>query len=158
MPRFLESALRHEAAKKGFTGKRADRYVFGAMNNLGAVRGNKETAKGREMEKKHMADTKMESSMKKTPFRMTHITHHPDGSHTVEHEPHTKMGKGGAFIERPESTSYSAPDGKQLVAKMTKHLGIGAAPSPKTEEAELEPSEPTGGHEEGEYESDEEGE
>ena len=53
MPKFLERALRGEAAKKGKTGREADRYVYGAMNNIGAMHGNKETPKGREMAKKH---------------------------------------------------------------------------------------------------------
>lgn len=58
MPKFLEDKLRAEAKKKGFTGKRAEQYVFGAMNNMGAMRGNKETAKGAEMQRKH--DEKVE--------------------------------------------------------------------------------------------------
>lgn len=53
MPQFLEAALRHEAAKHGKTGRAADRYVYGAMNHLGAMRGNQETAKGRAMQAKH---------------------------------------------------------------------------------------------------------
>ena len=53
MPNFLESRLRTSATHKGFTGKRADKYVYGAMNNLGAMHGSKETAKGKQMEKKH---------------------------------------------------------------------------------------------------------
>lgn len=57
MPAFLENALKKEAAKKGFTGKRAAKYVYGGMNNIGAMRGNQETAKGRQMELKHMRDT-----------------------------------------------------------------------------------------------------
>ena len=55
MPAFLEARLKAQAAKKGFTGRKADRYVFGAMNNMGAMRGNKETAKGKRMQKKHDA-------------------------------------------------------------------------------------------------------
>lgn len=55
MPAFLEARLKKAAADKGFSGKRADRYVYGAMNNMGAMRGNKETAKGKRMEKKHAA-------------------------------------------------------------------------------------------------------
>ena len=39
MPKFLETKLKSEATKKGFTGKRAARYVYGAMNNMGAMRG-----------------------------------------------------------------------------------------------------------------------
>jgi hypothetical protein len=54
MPAFLEKALEKEAVKKGFSGKRKDKYIYGAMNNMGAMRGNKETAKGKRMEKKHV--------------------------------------------------------------------------------------------------------
>jgi hypothetical protein len=55
MPRFLEEALRRSAAKQGMTGQQADRYTFGAMNNMGAMRGSKTTAKGLAMERKHEA-------------------------------------------------------------------------------------------------------
>lgn len=57
MPRFLEARLKQAAADKGLSGKRADRYVYGAMNNMGAMHGSKETAKGKRMQKKH--DQKM---------------------------------------------------------------------------------------------------
>lgn len=53
MPRFLESQLRSQAAKKGLTGDRADSYVYGTMNSIGAMHGSKTTAKGRAMERKH---------------------------------------------------------------------------------------------------------
>jgi len=55
MPAFLEKKLRAEAAKHGFKGRHADAYVYGAMNNMGAMHGNKETAKGRSMQRKHAA-------------------------------------------------------------------------------------------------------
>lgn len=58
MPEFLESALRHHAKKKGLTGEHADNYVFGALNNLGAMDGSEETPKGRAMQAKHDADMK----------------------------------------------------------------------------------------------------
>lgn len=51
MPQFLEAKLR----KKVPAGVDRDRYVYGAMNNMGAMRGNKETAKGKRMQKKHTA-------------------------------------------------------------------------------------------------------
>lgn len=57
MPAFLEKALAKGANKKGYTGKKKAAYIYGAMNNMGAMRGNKETAKGRQMELKHMRDT-----------------------------------------------------------------------------------------------------
>lgn len=63
MPKFLEDKLKQEASKKGMTGKKADHYVFGAMNNLGAMRGNKETKKGVAMERKHNADLSRRSRL-----------------------------------------------------------------------------------------------
>jgi len=59
MPKFLEDKLKREASAKGFKGKRADHYVYGALNNMGAMHGNKETAHGREMDQKHSRDTIM---------------------------------------------------------------------------------------------------
>lgn len=56
MPKFLEDKLARQAKKKGFTGRRADRYVYGTMNVIGAMRGSEETEKGREMERKHQRD------------------------------------------------------------------------------------------------------
>lgn len=58
MPKFLEDQLRKFAKEKGFSGDRADRYIYGAMNNMGAMKGNKETAKGAAMERKHEKDMK----------------------------------------------------------------------------------------------------
>lgn len=58
MPAFLENRLKSEARKKGFSGRRAARYVYGALNNMGAMKGNRETGKGAAMARKHAADTK----------------------------------------------------------------------------------------------------
>lgn len=58
MPKFLERDLAASAAKKGKTGRAAARYVYGAMNNMGAMHGNRETAKGRQMDRKHAADVR----------------------------------------------------------------------------------------------------
>ncbi len=58
MPRFLEEALRRGAAKHGMSGRRADAYVYGAMNKMGAMHGNKETALGRAMARKHARNMK----------------------------------------------------------------------------------------------------
>ena len=65
MPKFLENRLKAEAARKGFKGKRAAKYVYGAMNNMGAMRGNRETAKGAAMARKHKRDMKSGSGRKK---------------------------------------------------------------------------------------------
>lgn len=58
MPKFLETDLQKEAAKKGLKGRAAARYVYGGMNNLGAMRGNRSTARGRQMDKLHQEDTR----------------------------------------------------------------------------------------------------
>jgi hypothetical protein len=58
MPKFLENALKHEAKKRGLTGRHADAYVYGTLNDLGAMRGDRETAKGRAMTAKHQRDLK----------------------------------------------------------------------------------------------------
>lgn len=58
MPKFLEDKLKSEAAARGKTGRAADAYVYGTMNNMGAMHGNKETKKGMAMDKKHTRDVK----------------------------------------------------------------------------------------------------
>jgi hypothetical protein len=49
MPKFLEDKLKAE-----YPGEKA--APFKIMNKIGAMKGSKETAKGRAMEKKHAAD------------------------------------------------------------------------------------------------------
>lgn len=49
MPAFLEQKLKAEYPNNPSA-------VYGTMNSIGAMRGNKETAKGKAMERKHMAD------------------------------------------------------------------------------------------------------
>lgn len=46
MPKFLEDKLKQEYGNNPAA-------IYGTMNKLGAMKGNKETAKGREMQKKH---------------------------------------------------------------------------------------------------------
>lgn len=48
MPKFLEKKLRAEYGNNPHA-------IYGTMNKIGAMRGNKETAKGRAMEAKHNA-------------------------------------------------------------------------------------------------------
>jgi hypothetical protein len=91
----------------------------------------------------------------KAPFHATHITHHDDGSHTVEHEHHRKAAsKSGAFMERPENESYSVGDGKELMGKLSEHLGIGAAKAAGSQEKELEAAEHEPPHESDEEEEE----
>ena len=49
MPKFLEDKLKSEYGDN-------PRAIYGTMNAIGAMHGNKETPKGRQMEKKHKAD------------------------------------------------------------------------------------------------------
>jgi len=46
MPKFLEDKLKAEYGNDPHA-------IYGTMNKIGAMKGNKETAKGREMEAKH---------------------------------------------------------------------------------------------------------
>ena len=57
MPQFLEAKLRKNVPK----GVDPDRYVYGAMNNMGAMKGSKVTKKGRRMQAKH--DRKMSGKL-----------------------------------------------------------------------------------------------
>lgn len=59
MPNFLERTLRIAAISKGLKGPEADKYVYGALNNMSAMHGNVETPKGHAMDAKHAA--KMET-------------------------------------------------------------------------------------------------
>ncbi len=58
MPKFLEDRLKKEYPNNPGA-------VFGTMNKLGAMKGNKETAKGKAMERKHSADMKRKASAAK---------------------------------------------------------------------------------------------
>lgn len=51
MPKFLEAKLRKEYGNNPAA-------IYGTMNKIGAMKGNKETAKGKAMEAKHEAKIK----------------------------------------------------------------------------------------------------
>lgn len=55
MPKFLEEKLRQEYGNNNHA-------IFGTLNRIGAMRGNRETAKGRAMQKKHDAKVKRAKS------------------------------------------------------------------------------------------------
>ena len=59
MPKFLETKLRREYGNNPHA-------IYGTMNAIGAMRGNKETAKGRAMERKHASDMKRKRKGKTT--------------------------------------------------------------------------------------------
>lgn len=52
MPAFLEAKLKRQYPNNPHA-------VYGTMNKLGAIRGNKETAKGKAMQRKHSLKTLM---------------------------------------------------------------------------------------------------
>jgi hypothetical protein len=58
MPKFLEDKLKSQYPDNPHA-------VFGTLNNIGAMKGNKETAKGAAMEKKHEAKMGRRKSMNK---------------------------------------------------------------------------------------------
>lgn len=124
MPEFLERRLRAEARKKGFTGKRADKYVYGGMNNIGAMHGSKETAKGREMEKKHMKDHGIREIRIEVHRNKGKIT-----GHTVHHHMMPrKSSKSGAFNEyETNQFPFAADDHKSMMSHVTKALSGSAA-------------------------------
>jgi len=52
MPKFLEDKLKKEYGDNPHA-------IYGTMNKIGAMKGNKETAKGKAMDRKHAKDVKM---------------------------------------------------------------------------------------------------
>lgn len=50
MPKKLEDKLKREYRKKGKSGRSLDKAVYGTLNKLGFMKGNKVTAKGRKAE------------------------------------------------------------------------------------------------------------
>ncbi len=51
MPKFLENKLKAEYGNN-------PRAIYGTMNTMGAMRGNRETVKGAAMQREHMASMK----------------------------------------------------------------------------------------------------
>lgn len=58
MPKFLEDKLKAEYGDNPHA-------IYGTMNKIGAMRGNKETAKGAEMEEKHDRKVGLLSKLKR---------------------------------------------------------------------------------------------
>ena len=123
MPRFLETKLKREYGEKSA-------IPYKVMNSIGAMHGNKETAKGREMEEKH------EAKMKAPALHSMRIEiHHGPGmkvtGHTVHHEMMpSKQSPGGAFMEEThhsfpfDANGQSATHG-DMMDHISEHLGMG---------------------------------
>ena len=79
MPKFLEDKLKAEYPNNPHA-------VFGTMNKVGAMKGNKETPKGARMEAKHEA--KMHENKEPSAGHKMHPEHpmlHRDSFHKNEH-------------------------------------------------------------------------
>lgn len=143
MPKFLEDKLKREYGE-------TSAVPFKVMNAIGAMRGNKETEKGREMESKHEKDKAMKMPGKIRGMRIE--IHRGPGAkvtgHTVHHEMMPKSASpGGAFMEE---THHSFPfDAKgqssthgDMMDHIAGHLGMdGGEAAPKGGAAEEEEGE-----------------
>ena len=143
MPKFLETKLKREYGENSAV-------PFKVMNKIGAMHGNKETAKGREMEEKHQEDTMKKPSMGNLRGMRIEIHRGPGmkvTGHTVHHEMMPKKASpGGAFMEE---THHSFPfDAKgqssshgDMMDHIAGHLGMDGgepAAAPKANEQEQE--------------------
>lgn len=114
MPKFIEDRLRAEAASKGLTGRHADRYVYGAMNNIGAMHGNQETAKGRHMEAKHEAHKvaeQLHAHAKKHGQAGAHAEAYAKGALMQRHGMHQQLDHGH-LISRASAHGFAGEAAK----------------------------------------------
>ena len=110
MPAFLEAKLRQEYGANSAT-------PFKIMNAMGAMRGNKETAKGAAMEAKHNAK-----------LRRMEIEPAENGGATITH--HMKEMRTGDSREPmsytpPTTHVFGASEGAKMMDHIATHLGMG---------------------------------
>lgn len=120
MPKFLEEKLRAEYGNNPHA-------IYGTMNKIGAMHGNKETAKGKAMEKKHedhMREMRIEIHRGKDGEVSGHTVHH--------HMMPSKSSKSGAFMEE---THHSYPFGPKDHSLIMKHIAKHLSPGPVKEMA-----------------------
>ena len=137
MPKFLEKQLRSEYGNNPHA-------IYGTMNKIGAMHGNKETAKGREMEKKHEA--KMESPVGHMREMRIEIHRGPKkevtGFTVHHHMMPTKSASSpsGAFMENQTHTQpFSAKEHGAMMEHVNEHLdGVMGGGGGKGEAAEEE--------------------
>ena len=93
MPKFLEAKLKKEYPNNPHA-------VYGTMNAIGAMHGNKETAKGAAMEKKHVADH-------------LHTPHHePHPGKKIDGTPYDGKLAGNSTPHEHESVTHHYEKGK----------------------------------------------
>ena len=122
MPKFLETQLKKEYGEKSAV-------PYKVMNKMGVMRGNKITAKGREMERKHEADMKTGHNIREIRIEVHRGKGGKVTGHTVHHHLIPKpTTKSHAFYEdTTERYPFAADDHKGTVAHVNKALGGTAA-------------------------------
>jgi hypothetical protein len=147
VPEFLEKKLKQEYGANSA-------IPYKVMNKLGAMHGSQETAKGREMEKKHMAKEESGHDLREmrievmrgkgTPGKPGPIT-----GHIVHHEHVPSSSKSGATWSQAETEKYPfGPHGEPhedggdgLTDHVARHLGFGGGDeteNPKPKESAME--------------------
>jgi hypothetical protein len=120
MPKFLEDKLKREYGE-------SSAVPFKVMNKIGAMQGNKETAKGREMEAKHEADMK-KAKVSVEPMREMRIEIHRGPKKqvtgfTVHHHMMPKPTKSAAFMENVEhSQPFGAHEHEAMMDHIDEHM------------------------------------
>lgn len=117
MPKFLETKLKREYGEKSA-------IPYKVMNTLGAMHGNKETAKGARMEQKHEADVKTGKAESMREMRVE-IHRGPKGKvtgFTVHHNLMPKISKSHAFSEdTTESHRFGGDQHEAMIDHIHKH-------------------------------------
>ena len=132
MPKFLEDKLKREYGENSA-------IPYKVMNKLGAMRGSKETEKGREMESKHEADMKKPKMTTVEPMREMRIEIHRGPKNkvtgfTVHHHMMPKATKSMAFSENTtHSHPFGAGEHEAMMDHVHEHTGaqLGAVATPK---------------------------
>lgn len=135
MPKFLEEKLRAEYGNN-------PKAIYGTMNKIGAMHGNKETAKGRQMERKHEADMKKDHGIRELRIEV-HRSKGKITGHTVHHHMvPTPSSKSHAFMEETHhSFPFGANDHKGMMAHVNSALSGGADAAANAENDEVEENE-----------------
>jgi hypothetical protein len=123
MPKFLEEKLRKEYGNNPHA-------IYGTMNKIGAMKGNKETAKGREMERKHEKDQHMKHNIREMRIEVHRGQDGAVTGHTVHHMMMPKSTKkSGAFMEYQQHSYPFDADGHSnqhghMSDHIAEHLGL----------------------------------
>lgn len=124
MPKFLETKLKKEYGEKSTV-------PFKVMNKIGAMRGSKETAKGKAMQEKHDKKIAKKEKSGKSMMRELRVEIHRGPKpkravtgYTVHHHMMPKStGESGAFMEHETHTQpFSADEHEAMLDHVQEHL------------------------------------